>query len=198
MTLRVRSLLQAAVLLLAGSQGLHHLRYLLAPEHEAGLTLHGHGHGETHLFATGPAIGLLLALLLAMLVVKVAGAPRTTAPRAVRVRRLWPLVVAALLVIYGSQELLEGMLGHGHEGGFAALFEDGGWVALPIAGLLGALIALAVRVARAAEAFVFNPHVEIVLRLAAPVTTFVRIAVARPPRLPFSLAGAGRGPPVVA
>jgi len=198
MTVRWQPLFQAAVLLLVGSQGLHHLRYLVTPEHEGVAALHQHGDGGAHLVATGPAIGLLFALGLAMLVVRAAGSPRTPAPRSVRVRRLWPLAVGGLLLIYGSQELLEGMLGHGHEGGLSALWEDGGWVALPIAGVLGALIAFSVRVARAADAFVFNPHVELVLRFAAPVSMFVRIAVVRPPRSLFSLVGAGRGPPVVA
>jgi hypothetical protein len=198
MTLRRRSIVEAALLLLLGAQGLHHLRFLIAPAHDSGATLHEHGHGVAHLLATGPAIGLLLALLLALLVVRAAGVPRRPSSSSVRIRRIWPLAAAALLLIYGSQELAEGVLGHGHEGGFSALLEDGGWVALPIAIALGGLIALAVRVGRAADALVFAPHVAIELRLAAPISTLVRAAVARPPRALVSLLGAGRGPPVMA
>jgi hypothetical protein len=191
------ALLHAAAFLLLGSQALHHLRFLVAPDHDAGATLTEHGHGGAHLAATGPAIGIVVALLLAALIVRAAGAPRHLAARSVRVRRLWPLAVVALLVCYGSQELLEGALGHGHEGGFATLAENDGWVAVPLAVVLGGLIALAVRIARAADALVFGPVVRFVLLLAHPAT-LVRACERSPARPVFSLDGAGRGPPVVA
>ena len=111
--------MRAALFLLLGTQALHHLRYLIAPDHDAGATLSGHGHGGVHLAATGPAIAVVLALMLAWLVVRAAGAPRGRSSRAVKMRRIWPLAVIALLASYGSQELLEGALGNGHEGGIA-------------------------------------------------------------------------------
>ncbi len=195
---RLGPLLRAATFLLVGTQALHHLRFLVAPDHVAGRPLTEQGHGEFHLALTGPAIGVLIALLLAWLVVRAAGAPPDVPVRAVRLRRVWPLAAAALLASYGSQELLEGALGHGHEGGPAALAEDGGWVAMPLAVALGALVALSVRIARAADGLVVTPAARIAVVLRAPAAAVVRALDVPPERSVFSLERAGRGPPVAA
>jgi hypothetical protein len=188
--------LRAALLLLLGTQALHHLRYLIAPDHHAGATLGEHGHGGLHLAATGPAITLGLALVLAWLVVRAAGAPHGRSPRAVKVVRIWPLAFVALLGSYGAQELLEGVFGNGHEGDVAVLVADGGWVALPLAIAIGGVIALVVRVARAAERLVIAPVLRLTLTL-EPRTSVVRVSPRSLRRPAFSLDGAGRGPPVV-
>lgn len=185
--------LQAAVLLLLGSQGVHHLRYLVAPQEH-----NDHGYGSAHLLVTGPAIGALLALVLAALIVRAAGRPTAMPGRRVRLVRLWPAIAAAVLSIYGAQELVEGVLGHGHDGGLAALTADGGWVAAPIAAAFGGLIALVVRVARAADQLVCGPAVALVaVRLLAPAAMVAGERIETPPRLGFALIGASRGPPVV-
>src|SRR5687767_9933400 len=66
---RFGPLLRAAVLLLLGSQALHHLRYVLAPDHHAGATLAGHADAW-HLLASGPGIAVICAVSVAALVVR--------------------------------------------------------------------------------------------------------------------------------
>ena len=189
-------LFRVALLLLLASQGLHDLRFLIAPGQDSGATLAGHAD-LWHLIVTGPGIAIVVALVVATLVVGAAAQPTTMPGRSVRIRRLWPLAAAALLAIYGSQELLEGLVGHGHEGGIETLTSPGGWVAAPLAVALGGLVALAVRVTRAADALAITARVRLSLRFAA-LTTLTPGAHARPIRPVLSEHRAGRAPPVVA
>lgn len=67
--------------------------------------------------------------------------------------RVWPAATAALLAVYFSQELAEGVLSSAHPDGITGVLRDGGWVVAPLAGALGALVAIAVKtVQRLAEA----------------------------------------------
>ncbi|MBA3301689.1 MAG: hypothetical protein H0T15_07440, partial [Thermoleophilaceae bacterium] len=59
----------------------------------------------------------------------------------------------ALLAIYTSQELVEGLLSPGHPAGIAGVIGHGGWIAIALALPLGAGIAFLLR---AAEALIAN------------------------------------------
>lgn len=194
---RLGPMLHAALLLLLGSQALHHLRYLVAPDHERGLTLAHHGEA-THLILTGPVIAIATALAVAAFVARAAAAPPELADRSTRVRRIWPLVTLALLATYGSQELLEGWLGHGHEGGIEALAASGGWVVVPLAVALAGLVTLAVRITRAVVALARRADVWFVVLMPAPRTRLVGGLDTRPARPVLSEHRAGRAPPVMA
>ena len=140
----------AATLLLAGALGVHELRYLLAFGGDAQSAMAHHGHGYLLLvlpvLAAGSAVGFAAGL------VRAAVAPGGVPASAVRMRRLWPAASAALLAIYVSQELVEGLLSPGHPGGWSGVFGSGGWIAVPLAIAFGAIVAVALRVARAVQA----------------------------------------------
>jgi hypothetical protein len=132
-------------LLSAGAFGVHQLRYAIAFGGDAKSALGASGHA--YLTLVEPLIGLSLAFALAHLVWRISGGGR-------RLRlnrpRLAALFAVALLVVYTGQELLEGELAAGHAQGLAGVFGAGGWVAVPLAVTLGALLSLAVRLADAA------------------------------------------------
>lgn len=139
-----------AALLLAGALGVHELRYLLTFGDEAEAALAHHGHG--YLTLVTPLLGTLTALGLAAGLVRAAAAPAVRSGPWVRIRRLWPAAGAALLAIYVSQELLEGLVAPGHPTGWAGVFGSGGWVAVPLAFAFGVVVTLGLKVARAAQA----------------------------------------------
>jgi hypothetical protein len=134
------SVLRSAALIALAALGVHQLRYLLAYGDATGEQLAHQGHG--YLAAGAPVlIGFALAALVAGLVHAVLGragaGPLTSSPR-LRV----PLYAAAILAVFATQELAEGALFAGHAGGLAAILANGGWLALPLAALAGALAAL--------------------------------------------------------
>src|SRR5215216_41129 len=129
--MRSRPVLVTTALLLAGALGVHELRYLLAFGGGAQSALAAHGHGYLALLA--PSLSLLTALGLAVGLVRAAAAPSARSSAFVRVCRLWPAASVALLAIYVSQELLEGLLAPGHPTGWAGVFGSGGWLAVPLA-----------------------------------------------------------------
>ena len=110
-------------------------------------------------------------------------------------RRLWARTSSALLAMFVVQETLEGLLAPGHPAGFAAVFGHGGWLALPLAAAVGALIALALRGAAATEPLAAAPAgwlrwpTEPFMAQAAP-------AFARPRLDVLARFLAGRGPPI--
>ena len=61
------------------------------------------------------------------------------------------MYAAAILTVFISQELLEGAFAAGHAAGLAGVFGGGGWLAVPLALLAGALAALIDRGVFAAE-----------------------------------------------
>ena len=137
--------LRASAALSAGALLLHQLRYLAGHGAEAGSALAREGHG--YLGLVGPLIGILFALALAHLAVSV---QRRSAPEPGRgMARLWPLAAGSLLLIYVAQESLEGALVAGHPAGLAGLVGAGGWFALPLALVLGFVVALLLRGAEA-------------------------------------------------
>jgi hypothetical protein len=140
-------------LIAAAALALHELRYLIGYGELAGSALAAQGHG--YLPFAGVGTILLLGLGLGQLLLAFRRALRSaTASPAPPFGLLWLASICALLAIYCSQELLEGVISTGHPTGLAALGVDGGWSALPLACGLGLVVALALRGAAAAEALV--------------------------------------------
>lgn len=144
-----RSSLRASALLTAGALSLHELRYVAGWGSGAEQALAHQGHD--YLSYAMPIAVALVAAGLAQLLLRFANV--RSQPQASRgMAGCWLGASAALLAIYVSQEVVEGLLGGGHPGGVAGVFGNGGLVAVPLALTIGALIALAERGARAARA----------------------------------------------
>lgn len=140
------SRLRSVALLGAASLALHQMRYQVAHGEDTAAALAREGHA--YLDALAPLVAVLLGA--ALLDFLLAAAARRGARPGPKLR--WIAITLTLLAVYVCQESLEGLLAAGHPGGLAAAFGNGGWVSLPLAGVLGALVALAVRGADAALA----------------------------------------------
>jgi hypothetical protein len=126
-----------AAILALGAFALHQLRYLIAFGGSSSEELASQGHA----YLAG-ALPILCAFALSALIATlIRGRYGASLERQSLPRRAWVLA-AALLVIYATQESLEGVLAAGHPGGAAALFAAGGWLAIPLALAVGALSAL--------------------------------------------------------
>jgi hypothetical protein len=142
---------RAAALVAAGGVALHQLRYLLGYGSSSEHALASHGHGYLHV--TTLLVGVVLALAVGQLVAALARPGAAPAgERRAPLGRLWLGATLALLTVYTSQELAEGLLSAGHPTGLAALAAGGGAWALPLAGALGLVVALLIRGADAAIA----------------------------------------------
>src|SRR5829696_7570174 len=143
------SVVRVFSLLLAGSLGVHELRYRLAFGADAGQQLahEGHGYLSVVTFAAGP----MLALVFALWLVRVAGSPSGAATRRSGPKVAWLSAGSALCALYGMQELLEGALAGGHPGGVEGVVASGGWLAFPLSYVFGGIVALGLRVARSIE-----------------------------------------------
>jgi hypothetical protein len=186
---------RAAALLAGGALAVQELRYLLAfgPSANDALTHDGHAY----LSVVQPAVAVLVAAALAQLVLVLARGGRAEGRRRTTFRHAWASASAALVGIYALQELVEGELAPGHASGLAAIAGHGGWLAVPAALALGALIALFLREAPRAAA---RARV-----LAAPRPAAVAAVVFRPPGAParprtafLARHLAGRAPPLPA
>ncbi|HEX2358467.1 MAG TPA: hypothetical protein VHH72_01490 [Solirubrobacterales bacterium] len=136
-----------ASVLALGAFAVHQLRYLAAHGGDAGGSLAHSGHG--YLGAIAPLLaGFALAALAAT-----ALAARFAGPHGKR-RSGAPVVAygVALLAIYAGQELVEGALSTGRSDGLAALFADGGWMAIPLAFIFGAVAVAVIRALEGVEA----------------------------------------------
>jgi hypothetical protein len=182
-----RSRLRAPALMAAAALALHQLRYLLAPAEAAERAEHAYVPFAAML------IVLLFALAAGQLSLRVAIArdegKGEAEPRAFRV--VWLTSSAGLVAIFGGQELLEAVLAGGSAGD---PLSGGNFVALPLACVLGALVALALRWAGGAVRAAIRR-----LEARSPRPRPVLRPVWRPGRPPASVLArnlAGRAPPL--
>jgi hypothetical protein len=156
--MRTAHRVRLASILAVGAFALHQVRYLIAGSSSA---------TESHRYMTDllPALSVLvLAAILATLIRGTEGAAPSRAPLARRVA----VFASALLAIYLSQELLEGLIAAGHPAGIAAVLAGGGWVALPLALAIGTLVALLARALEGVERAIAVVHADRPLRRHAP------------------------------
>jgi hypothetical protein len=183
----------------------HQLRFLLAFGGGSGAELEKEGH--QYLSALAAPIAMSVAIVVGLFFARLASAWREGAgegdatpsadPASCRgFLRLALLIGASLLALYSCQELLEGMLSNGHPKGFNGVFGDGGWWAAPLSLACGAVVAVALRGARAAIRWAAARH-------ARPRTSHGRPSPAPRPRrlalprpVPLAGAAAGRAPPL--
>jgi hypothetical protein len=150
--MRTAHYLRLAALLAVGAAALHQLRYLIAfgsstGEHAAA----GHGYMTDLL----PVLAVLvLSAALATVIRGTEGASYAGSALTGRIA----VFTGALLAIYTSQELIEGILAAGHPGGSAALLAGSGWVALPLALAIGSLTALIARALEGIERAIAVTH----------------------------------------
>ena len=187
--------LRASALLAAGALAVHQLRYALSGTTTPGGCSAPRGHAYLA-FVMPLALGLLAAaggLFLAGLAraARGAAAERAGPPR---FSRLWTATSGILLFTYAAQESLEGALANGHPAGLAGVFGHGGWVAIPLALAVGALVALVLRGAHAAVAFVARRRTQ-VARERAPRARRLPRGALLPALDPVACNLAGRGPP---
>ena len=139
MTSRPHALARTVALLALGVLGVHWLRYVLAYGEAAGDRLHAQGHGYLSELLPG-----IVALSVAMIVASVALRVLTRSTARPRVASGGATLVfsCCLLAIYAAQELSEGLLASGEDSGFAAVTAGSGWVAIPIALIVGGALSL--------------------------------------------------------
>jgi hypothetical protein len=193
--------IRAGALIAIGALGVHDLRYLLTY----------HGHADQELALQGHAYLRFATPLIAGLVVLAAAAFATRLMRAYAsgdgdeprvlptTSRIWALASGLLLSVYSTQEWMEGLLASGHPGGIAAPFSHGGWLALPLAIVIGLLIALLLRGAAAAIAVAASKG-RARLRPATPAqlpSSVARSVWSVPPRGALARRLAPRAPPAL-
>jgi hypothetical protein len=133
-------------LLPPAAYAVHQLRYLLAYGGRASTMLRATGHSYLH--SVVPWLVALIALAVGSLLYRAGRACATrAAPRSRHVSfgALWALCALALITIFACQETLEGIFATGHPGGWSAVFGDGGWWAVPMAVVIGLVLAFAFR-----------------------------------------------------
>jgi hypothetical protein len=180
-------LLRTASLLALGELALHELRYVLAYGGDASKALAEQGHG--YLVDVGPTLVVFaLALIIARLFAAATESIAASGPR----RALTAESVgfaAGLLVTYWAQELAESFFASGHPSGLAGVLEDGGWLAIPLAAVVGVVAALLDRALDETETFLATRARR---RRALPRATNQRLPTAVP-RVPLELDGLAFG-----
>ncbi|MGD9736676.1 MAG: hypothetical protein AB7V58_13905 [Solirubrobacterales bacterium] len=191
--------IRAAALMPAAVLTLHQLRYQLAYGDHADSQLAAQGHA--YLGAVTPLAAMLVAIAAGVFIAALARARRDgeAGERGRPFLLVWLLAAGALLGIYALQELAEGILFAGHPPGLHGVFGDGGLWALPLAAALGAVVALALRVAAVARRWAAGlgdveaaPADERPRRVPRPAAVFMPVLA------PLALAAAGRAPPLLA
>jgi hypothetical protein len=200
--------LRAAALMPAAVLTVHQLRYLLAFGGSTGSELEKEGH--QYLSALAAPIAMLVAVAVGVFFARLAVAWRVggasagadpgdlrdgSAPR-FGFPRLALLIAAAILALYSCQELLEGMLSTGHPGGLEGVFGDGGWWAIPLSLACGAIVAAALRGARAAIRWVASRHLRPRPSHGRPTPALRPRRLSLPRLVPLAGAAAGRAPPL--
>ena len=158
-----------------GALAVHQLRYLLAYGGHSGAQLIHQGHG--YLLQALPILcGFAIALIAAGLVRAWGTASADGGPLAARFQTRAALYAAAIFTVFASQELIEGAFAAGHAAGLSGVFGSGGWLAVPLAMLAGAVAAFIDRGVFAAERFV----AAVAGRLRDPLQRPVRAPALRP------------------
>jgi hypothetical protein len=130
------ALMPAAALLV------HQLRYTLAFGGHAGILLERQGHAYLHSLV--PWIVVLLAVAVGAFLWALGRAmsgQRTLSRYTLSLTGLWLACAGALVAIYATQELLEGLIATGHPIGLAGVFGYGGWWSIPAALCVGLVLA---------------------------------------------------------
>jgi hypothetical protein len=194
--------LRGALLMPLCVLGVHQLRFYLAfGDHAAGrLAREGHGY----ISAFEPFALLAAAIALGGGVGRLARAwqrddPDASAPRLDHERRrtlvrTWLLCAGALLAAYCAQELLEGAFAPGHPAGLAGIFASGGWIAIPVAVVIGGALAACLKLAETLGRLIGRHRAT---RPATPESGRPRVGLRAPDwKLdPASGVAAGRAPP---
>ena len=108
-------------------------------------------HGHAYLSPLAPLAGLALLVALTHIVARLArGRAAGASSAGLAFWRVWLLSVVLLLGAYSVQESLEGALASGHPAGLEGVFGHGGWVAVPAAMAIAALLAFALRAGQVA------------------------------------------------
>jgi hypothetical protein len=124
---------RTVALVALGALIVHQLRYLGAYGGDAGRELAAQGHGYL-----GQATPLVIALALAAVAGCLVRAALTGTPGGRRGRMGATAVFGgAILATFAAQEAIEGFLFAGHMDGLSAVFGGGGWLAVPLALVLG-------------------------------------------------------------
>jgi hypothetical protein len=138
--MRTAHRVRLAAVLALGAFALHQLRYLIAFGGSSSAELARQGH--SYMADALPVLAVFaLSALLATLIRSRFGPALSRAPLARRAATL----ALALLAIYVTQESLEGLLAAGHPGSVGVVLAAGGWLAFPLALVLGVLAALLIR-----------------------------------------------------
>ena len=147
---RSPSTLRTAALIAGGALSVHELRFLIAPAGAAESASAGHGY----LPLAGFAVAVALAAALAHFAAAAGRAIRTGRhdPGGSGFAATWVAVTVAIVAVFLAQELVEAALTGRAAQGLSAVLGSGGWVALPLAVAVGALVAMALAGARAAVA----------------------------------------------
>ena len=126
---------QTASLIALGAFAVHQLRYLLAAPSLRDLPL-------TASDLVAHVLPLLAGLLLTGLIARIVSS--RIGGSGIAADRRWRATTYAIgiIVVFCSQQVLEGALIAGHVGGLAAIFSSGGWAALPLAIVIGAIAAI--------------------------------------------------------
>jgi hypothetical protein len=160
-----------------------------------GLAHPGADPGHGYLSLAQPLAGLLGALVVAGLAIRLAAARRlgVAGEPGVSWPRLWVVSSLGLLAVFAGQETLEALAGGHH----VALLAPAGWLAPPLAGAAGGLLTLLLVGARAAVVAVarLGARRRVVARPASPSRRRLPRA-ARPRPGPLALSAAGRAPPL--
>jgi hypothetical protein len=194
MTRRNPPVSRTAALVALGALVVHQLRYLGTYGADAGAQLTAQGHGYLG-DVTPLVIAVSLAAVAACLVRAALGEPSQ--------RRRGPTAATAVFAVaifgtFAAQEALEGMLFAGHLHGVAAVFGQGGWLAVPLALALAAICVLVETVLgrlESALAVLVSPRSE---RRRPAVTAAAPRAVLLRRISPLALGTARRPPPLAA
>jgi hypothetical protein len=185
---------RAAALIAAGALAVHELRYLLAYGDRSGAEVAAQGHA--YLASVTTVVAAALVVMVATLIARLASGARAAGDASIpSPRRLWATATIAVLAIFVLQESVEGLLASGHPAGLVGVFGHGGWLAVPLAAAIGALIALALRGAAASTV----PVPGWTRSTRWPIAAIAHcLVLTRPQARPDPLARhmAGRGPPL--